>query len=184
MQLTGQDIYQSTMGIIGLGRIGQALAKRAKGFDMRVLYFNRSRKLDAEQESGIEYAELDVLLAQSDFVCLMTPLNDETYHFIGKPELEQMKSTAVLINTARGGIVDEEALYDALTQGKLWAAGLDVFEQEPVRMDHPLLKLPNVVVLPHIGSSSIRTRTLMAELAAENLIRGLRGQQSEHLVNA
>ncbi|MBU5348317.1 2-hydroxyacid dehydrogenase [Paenibacillus lautus] len=184
MQLTGQDIYQSTMGIIGLGRIGQALAKRAKGFDMRVLYFNRSRKLDAEQESGIEYAELDDLLAQSDFVCLMTPLSDETYHLIGKRELELMKSTAVLINSARGGIVDEEALYDALAQGKIWAAGLDVFEQEPIRMDHPLLKLPNVVTLPHIGSASIRTRTLMAELAADNLIRGLLGQRPEHLVNA
>ncbi|MEK5056928.1 2-hydroxyacid dehydrogenase [Paenibacillus shunpengii] len=183
MQLTGQDIYGATMGIIGMGRIGQALAKRAKGFDMRVLYFNRSRKLDAEQENGIEYAELDALLTQSDFVCLMTPLSDETYHLIGKRELELMKSTAVLINTARGGIVDEEALYDALTQGEIWAAGLDVFEQEPIRMDHPLLKLPNVVTLPHIGSASIRTRTLMAELAADNLIRGLLGQRPEHLVN-
>lgn len=181
MQMTGQDIYGSTMGIIGMGRIGQALAKRAKGFDMRVLYYNRSRK--PEHEDGIEYAELDALLAQSDFVCVMTPLSDETYHLIGKRKLELMKSTAVLINTARGGIVDEEALYDALTLGKIWAAGLDVFEQEPIRMAHPLLKLPNVVALPHIGSASIRTRTLMAELAADNLIRGLRGQRPEHLVN-
>lgn len=166
-----------------MGRIGQALAKRAKGFEMRVLYFNRSRKLDAEQESNIEYAELDALLAQSDFLCVMTPMSEETYHLIGKRELDIMKSTAVLINTARGGIVDEEALYDALTQGKIWADGLDVFEQEPVQMDHPLLRLPNVVALPHIGSASIRTRTLMAELAADNLIRGLHGLRPEHLVN-
>lgn len=183
MLLTGQDVYQATMGIIGLGRIGLALAKRAKGFDMQVLYHARSRKADAEEALGLEYAELDDLLARSDFVCVMTPLTPETAHLIGERELRRMKPTAVLINSARGGIIDEQALYRALKEGTIWAAGLDVFEEEPVPLDHPLLTLPNVVALPHIGSASIRTRTRMAELAAENLRAGLSGSRPRHLVN-
>jgi len=181
--LTGQDIHGATMGIIGLGRIGEALAKRAKGFDMRVMYYNRSRKSEAEERYGIEYADLDTLLKVSDFVCIMTPYSPETKNMIGARELSLMKKSAILINTARGGIVDENALYTALKNGTIWAAGLDVFEEEPIQLDHPLLSLPNVVALPHIGSASIRTRTVMAELAAANLQQALTGEVPKYLVN-
>jgi len=183
MLLTGQDIYGATLGIIGMGRIGESLAKRAKGFDMRILYHNRSRKEEAEKTWGIEYADLDSLLRESDFVCVMTPYTEETRNLIGDRELSLMKKSAILINTARGGIVNEAALYEALKQNKIWAAGLDVFEQEPVDPDHPLLTLPNVVTLPHIGSASIQTRTRMAELAAVNLIQGVMGETPQNRVN-
>lgn len=181
--LTGQDVYGATMGIIGLGRIGEALAKRAKAFDMRVLYNSRSRKREAEGRIGVEFADMDSLLKESDFVCVMTPYSPETRNLIGERELALMKRSAILINTARGGIVNEEALHGALTNGTIWAAGLDVFEEEPVKPDHPLLSLPNVVALPHIGSASIRTRTVMAELAAANLRQALTGEIPAHLVN-
>lgn len=175
MQLTGQDIYGATLGIIGLGRIGEALVKRAKGFDMNVLYYNRNRKPEKEQELGICYAEFTELLKQSDYVCLLLPYSSEVYHLIGEKELALMKKTAILINTARGGIVDEEALYYALKKREIWAAGLDVFEREPVPVDHPLLTLPNVVTLPHIGSASVKTRLAMAQLAVDNLTNVLNG---------
>jgi len=183
MLLTGQDVYGATMGIIGLGRIGSAVARRARGFNMRVLYHSTRRNERAEQELGAQYAGLDELLAQSDFVVIMTPLTPRTRGLIGARELALMKPTAVLINAARGGIVDEQALYDALKNGKIWAAGLDVFEREPVPLEHPLLSLPNVTALPHIGSASIRTRIRMAELAAENLLDGLAGRVPRCLVN-
>jgi len=183
MQWTGQDVYGATLGIVGLGRIGAALARRAKGFDMKVLYHSRSRKAEEEAELGLEYAEFDRLLAESDFVCVMTPYTPETHHLIGARELALMKPTAMLINTARGGIVDEEALYEALRNSAISAAGLDVFEREPVPTDHPLLALPNVVALPHIGSASVRTRTRMAELAARNALDGLFGSGPAHWVN-
>ena len=183
MLLTGMDVFGATLGIIGMGRIGEAVAKRAKGFDMRVLYYNRTRREDAEQSLGVEYASLDELLAQSDFVCILTPLTPQTRGLIGERELKRMKRTAVLINSARGGIVDEDALYRALKDGEIWAAGLDVFEEEPVKPDHPLLTLPNVVALPHIGSASVRTRTRMAEMAADNLLEALSGRLPAHLVN-
>jgi len=183
MLLTGQDIYGATMGIVGLGRIGSAVARRALGFNMRVLYHSTRRNEQAERELGVQYAGLDELLAQSDFVVIMTPLTPKTQNLIGARELALMKPTAVLVNTARGGIVDERALYEALKGGTIWAAGLDVFEREPVAPDHPLLSLPNVTALPHIGSASIRTRTRMAELAAENLLDGLAGRVPRCLVN-
>lgn len=183
MLLTGQDIYGATMGIVGLGRIGSAVARRALGFNMRVLYHSTRRNERAERELGVQYAGLDELLRESDFVVIMTPLTPQTRNLIGARELALMKPTAVLINTARGGIVDEQALHDALKNGKIWAAGLDVFEQEPVPTDHPLLSLPNVTALPHIGSASIRTRIRMAELAAENLLDGLAGRVPKCLVN-
>ncbi|MFE0506415.1 2-hydroxyacid dehydrogenase [Peribacillus butanolivorans] len=182
MQLTGQDVHGATMGIIGLGRIGEALAKRAKGFDMDLVYFNRSRKYEQEKELGIEYQPLEKLLQVSDFVCVMLPLTPETTYMIGTEQLDLMKETAVLINTARGGIVDEKALYQALKNRVIWAAGLDVFEEEPVSLDHPLLTLPNVVTLPHIGSASIATRLKMASLAAQNLMDGLAGDTPRNLV--
>lgn len=177
MQLTGQDIFGATIGIIGLGRIGEALVKRAKGFDMNVLYYNRTRKQEKEQELGIQYAELKDLLQQSDYVCILVPYSPEVYHLIGKDELALMKKESILINTARGGIVDEQALYEALKNGDIWAAGLDVFEKEPLPLDSPLLTLPNVVTLPHIGSASVKTRLNMAYLVVDNLISVLNGDQ-------
>ncbi|WP_031515704.1 2-hydroxyacid dehydrogenase [Desulfofalx alkaliphila] len=183
MLLTGQDVYGATLGIIGMGRIGEALAKRAKGFDMRIIYHNRNRKPAVEKELNAEYVDLDVLLKESDFVVIMTPFTPETVNLIGKRELSLMKKTAVLINTARGGIVNEKALYNALVKGEIWAAGLDVFEEEPVPLDNPLLSLPNVVALPHIGSASKKTRMTMANLAAENLLQALAGKTPPNLVN-
>lgn len=183
MLLTGQDIYNSTLGIIGLGRIGEAVARRAAGFHMKVLYFNRSRKVEAEQKLGLTYCSLDTLLAESDFVCMMTPLTPETKNLLTREHFKRMKKTAILINTARGGIVNEQDLYDALCDGELWGAGLDVFEQEPVPLDHPLLTLPNVVTLPHIGSATVATRMRMADVAATNLLQALAGEKPEHLVN-
>ncbi len=182
MQLTGQDIFEATIGIVGMGRIGEAVARRAKGFDMKVLYHNRNQKPEVEDMIGVEYVELDQLLQQSDFVVILTPYSKETVDLISERELSFMKPTAVLINTARGGIVNEEALYNALRDKKIWAAGIDVFETEPVQLDHPLLTLPNVVVLPHIGSASIKTRLKMAELAADNLIKGVTNQTPDHVV--
>lgn len=183
MLLTGQDVFGATLGIIGLGRIGEALSRRANGFGMDVIYHNRSRKLDAEKELGITYTDLETLLSQSDFVCVLTPYTVETENLIGKHELSLMKNTAILINSARGGIVNEEALYEALKNETIWAAGLDVFQCEPINLDHPLLTLSNVVTLPHIGSASIRTRLRMAELATQDLLMGLNHQTPLHLVN-
>lgn len=183
MLLTGQDIYGATLGIIGLGRIGEALARRAKGFSMRILYNNRTRKMGVEEELGIEYVDLNSLLKQSDFVCILVPYTPETINLIGAEELSLMKETAVLINTARGGIVDEMALYTALKNSTIWAAGLDVFEEEPISLEHPLLTLSNVTVLPHIGSASIKTRKNMALLAAQNLLQALQCEIPDNLVN-
>ncbi|WP_456277485.1 2-hydroxyacid dehydrogenase [Bacillus sp. AK128] len=183
MMLTGQDVFGATLGIVGMGRIGEAVAKRAKGFDMEVLYYNRSRKLEAEANLGVTYLELEELLKRSDFVVILVPYNENTKNLITAKALSLMKETAVLINVARGGIVNEADLYTALKQQKIWAAGLDVFEQEPVPLDHPLLTLPNVVALPHIGSASIKTRMKMAELAAQNLLQALSGAVPQNLVN-
>lgn len=169
MQLVGKDVSGATIGIIGMGRIGQAVARRAKGFEMKVLYNNRRRRHEAEEMYGFQYVSLEDLLKQSDFVVIMTPYNSDTEGLIGAQELALMKDDAVLINASRGGIIDETALYDVLKNGKLWAAGLDVFEQEPIAMDHPLLTLPNVVALPHIGSASLETRTAMLMLNVKAL---------------
>ena len=174
--LTGPDVWGKTLGIVGFGRIGQAMARRARGFDMEVFYTARSRKEDAENELGARYAELDELLQTSDFVSLHTPLTEETRHLIGAGELKKMKPESVLVNTSRGPIVDEGALADALAQGRIFAAGLDVYEEEPEV--HPrLLELENVVLAPHIGSASIETRDKMATLAAENISAVLRGEK-------
>lgn len=182
MQYTGMDIFGATLGIIGMGRIGEAVARRAKGFDMNVLYHNRSRKLDAEEMYGFTYAELDELLKQSDFVILLTPLTPETKGLIGERELNLMKKTAAIINVSRGGIVDEQALYEALVSKNIWAAGLDVFEQEPVPVNHPLLTLPNVTVSPHIGSASIRTRLAMMKLNAKDIEAVLEKREAQNRV--
>lgn len=182
MQYTGMDVFGATLGIVGMGRIGEAVARRAKGFDMNVLYHNRSRKLDAEETYGFTYAELDELLKQSDFVILLTPLTPETKGLIGERELNMMKETAAIINVARGGIVDEQALYEALASKKIWAAGLDVFEQEPVPVDHPLLTLPNVTVSPHIGSASIRTRQAMMQMNAKDIEAVLENREPKNRI--
>lgn len=181
--LTGQDVHGATLGIIGAGRIGSAVARRAVGFGMRIVYHNRRPAPALEAETGAAYAPLEELLATADFVVTLVPLTDETYHLIDADRLRLMKSTAVLINAARGPVVDEQALYRALTERWIWAAGLDVWEQEPIRASHPLLSLPNVVALPHIGSASIATRTRMALLAAENLVAAMRGERPAHVVN-
>src|SRR5207253_2563083 len=164
----GQDIHHATLGIIGMGRIGQAVARRARGFDMRVLYNNRTRLAGAEEERlGAEFAERERLLAESDFVVVMAPYSPATHHLIGAAEIAKMKPTAILVNSARGGVVDDAALVDALRERRIAAAGLDVFEGEP-RLDPGYLSLPNVVLTPHIGRSSRATRILMCNTAAGN----------------
>jgi glyoxylate reductase len=181
--LLGQDVYGATLGLIGLGRIGQAVARRARGFDMRVLYHSATRKPEVERELGVGWADLEALLRESDFVSLHVPLTEETRNLIGARELALMKPTAVLINTARGQVVDQEALVATLQGGRLAAAGLDVFQVEPLAADDPLLSLENVVLLPHLGSASVATRRRMAMMAAENLVAGLRGERPPYLVN-
>lgn len=163
MGMTGQNVGGATLGIIGMGRIGEAVARRAQGFGMDVLYHNRTRR----SLEDVRYAGFEELLKVSDYVVILTPLTPETEGMIGADEIALMKETASLINVARGGIVDEMALYEALKDNKIWGAGLDVFEQEPVPLDHPLLTLPNVTVLPHIGSATIQTRLEMMALNAE-----------------
>ncbi|MED1642497.1 D-glycerate dehydrogenase [Brevibacillus agri] len=175
--MAGQSVYGTTLGIIGMGRIGEAVARRAAGFNMRILYHNRNRKEEAEAKTGARLAGLDELLQESDYVVLLTPLTEETRHLMGEREFALMKKSAVFVNVSRGGTVDEGALYEALVSGQIWAAGLDVFRQEPVPLDHPLLSLPNVVALPHIGSATIQTRDEMARLAAANIVAVLSGKE-------
>ncbi len=183
MLLTGVDVHGATLGIVGLGRIGEAVARRARGFSMRVLYANRSARPDVEAALGIERRGLDELLKSSDFVSIHVPLNDSTRHLIGERELNLMKPMAVLVNTSRGPVVNERDLYRALKDRRIFAAGLDVFDTEPIRSDNPLLELDNVVLLPHIGSASIATRTQMAVMAARNLTQVLAGQTPQNPVN-
>ena len=181
--LTGWDIWGSTLGVFGMGRIGQAVARRGRGFRMRVLYYDPFRHSpEVEHELGVEYAPKNELLARADFVTMHCALTPETHHLIGAAELEAMKSTAVLVNTSRGPVVDEAALADALAAGTIAAAGLDVFENEPAV--HPkLLELENVLVVPHIASASVRTRTRMCTQAAENMLAGLDGRRPPNIVN-
>ncbi|MDQ0352824.1 glyoxylate reductase [Alkalibacillus filiformis] len=174
--LAGSDLHHKTLGIVGLGSIGQAVAKRATGFDMNVIYHNRSRKEDVERQLGVQYASFDELLQQSDYVVCMTPLTEETEGMFDQETFRRMKDTAIFINTSRGGVVNEDDLYQALKQGDIKAAGLDVFQDEPIGADHPLISLNEVVALPHIGSSSIETRTEMMELAARNIKKVLNGE--------
>ncbi|MHA1653816.1 MAG: 2-hydroxyacid dehydrogenase [Candidatus Thorarchaeota archaeon] len=184
--LLGVDVYGATLGIVGMGRIGYAMAKRATGFGMTILYTSRSMTditMKAERELGAKRVDLDTLLRSSDFVSIHVPLTKETRHLIDRDKLAVMKPTAILINTARGPVIDEEALAEALANGRIRAAGLDVFEKEPLAADSPLLDLDNVVLTPHIGSASIETRSRMAEICARNLVAGLQGQRPPNLVN-
>jgi lactate dehydrogenase-like 2-hydroxyacid dehydrogenase len=181
--LVGGDVYGQTIGIVGLGRIGQAVARRARGFGMTLLYAGRHRNTTAELELGARYVSLDELLATSDFVTLHVPANAETRHYIGAAQLARMKSTAFLINAARGAVVDQAALVDALRNRRIGGAGLDVFDPEPISPESPLLALDNVVLVPHIGGASLPTRARMAEAAAANTIAVLSGTPPPSCVN-
>lgn len=173
--LLGADLNGATMGIIGLGRIGQAFAQRAKGFNMRLIAYSPRLTPEKAAVVGAEAVSFETLLRESDFISLHSPLTAETRHLINAEALAKMKPTAILINTARGGMIDQDALYNALRNGTIRAAGLDVTDPEPLPSDHPLLQLPNALIIPHIGSASIETRTKMSVMAAENLLAGLNG---------
>lgn len=182
-EMFGKDVHHATLGIIGMGRIGQDVAKRARyGFDMNVLYYNRTRKTDAEEIYGVKYADLNTLLAKSDFVLIMTSLTDETYHMIDEEQFNLMKRDAILINASRGATVNEKALIKALQEKKILGAALDVYEQEPVDKSNPLLRMDNVVLLPHVGSATKKTRRDMAMLAATNLVKALYGEVPPNIV--
>lgn len=183
MGLLGVDVWGATLGIVGMGRIGTAVARRARGFAMRILYYDPTRRPELEAELGAEYAELDDLLAQADFVTLHCPLTPQTRHLINEAALRRMKPTAILINAARGPVVDTDALLCALSEGWIRAAALDVTDPEPLPPDHPLLSLSNCIVVPHIASATISTRNRMARMAAENLLAGLRGERLPYCAN-
>ncbi|WP_130833003.1 glyoxylate/hydroxypyruvate reductase GhrB [[Erwinia] mediterraneensis] len=183
-QQFGVDVHHKTIGILGMGRIGMALAQRAHfGFGMKVLYNARKAHQEAEERFSARGCDLETLLKESDFVCISLPLTEQTHHMIGADQLKLMKPDAILINAGRGPVVDESALIAALKAGTLHAAGLDVFEQEPVAADSELLKLPNVVTLPHIGSATHETRYGMMQDAVENLIAALEGNVRKNCVN-
>jgi len=179
----GSEVNGSTLGILGLGGIGREMAKRGLGFDMKVLYHSRTRKRDLEKAYGLKYASLKRVLAESDFLSIHVPLTPQTNHFIGEKQLKMMKPSSILVNLSRGPVVDTDALHQALTKGTIAGAGLDVFDPEPVPTDHPILGLDNVVVLPHIGSASNRSRRDMHLLAARNLVAGLNGDRLEECAN-
>ena len=180
--LLGQDIHGATLGIAGMGRIGAAVARRAKGFGMNILYTARKPHEDVEQELGARRVSKEDLLAQSDFVSVHTPLTPETRGYIGVAELAQMKPTAVLINTARGPVVDTNALYEAMKVKQIFAAALDVTDPEPLPADHPLYTLDNVLIVPHLASASVKTRDRMAEIAATNMVAAMKGEEPPNRV--
>ena len=183
MYWLGAEVNGTTLGIVGLGQIGLEMAKRGLGFDMRVIYHSRTRKPELEEKYSLEYVPPQDLLSESDFVSLHIPLTPETRHFISEPELRMMKSTAILINLARGPVVDPRALYAALSEKWIQAAALDVTDPEPIPPDDPLLTLDNLVITPHIGSASLSTRREMCMVAARNLAAGIKGEKLEHCAN-
>ena len=172
----GQDVFGATLGIVGLGEIGQAMARRARGFDMHVLYAGRTRKPESEARLTCEFVSLDDLLSRSDFVSLHVPLNAETRAMIGARELRQMKPSALLVNTSRGSVVDQQELIAALRAGTIAGAALDVTDPEPLPLDNPLYGFPNVIITPHIASASLATRSNMADMAAANIVEVLAGR--------
>jgi glyoxylate reductase len=179
--MLGREAHGMTLGIVGMGAIGSQVAKRARAFDMKVLYSNR-RQRKGDAALGVEYRPLDSLLGESDYVMLTCPLTEETRNLINAEALAKMKPTATLVNIARGGVVDTQALYEALRDGVIQGAGLDVTEPEPLPRDHPLLQLDNVTVVPHLGSATVETRREMARLSVENLFLGLEGKPLLHEV--
>jgi lactate dehydrogenase-like 2-hydroxyacid dehydrogenase len=180
----GQDVHEACLGIVGLGQIGREIAKRARGFDMDIAYHSRTRYPDAEAEYGVRYVEFPDLLAQADFVVLSVPLTPQTHHLISGPQLAMMKPSAILINVSRGPVVDPAALYEALRDGQIARAALDVTSPEPISPDDPLLTLDNLVITPHIGSAALPTRLNTMKLAARNLVAGLKGEPMEACANA
>ncbi len=179
--LLGKDVHDATLGLLGFGRIGQAVARRGLGFGMRVLYYDPF--VGREVQDLGEPVDLETLWSESDFLSIHVPLTEQTYHLVDANALGKMRRGAVLVNTARGPVVDHAALLDALTSGKLAAAALDVTDPEPLPSDHPLVRLPNCIVTPHIASASVATRAKMAVIAAENLLAGLEGRCLPHCVN-
>lgn len=177
--LLGADFVGATLGIIGFGRIGRAVAKRAQGFDMRVIFYDPT----AQPVYGANPVDIDTLLRMSDFVSIHVPLTEGTRHLVNAEFLAKMKPNSILVNTSRGGVVDQSALYDVLKAEKIFAAALDVTDPEPLPMDHPLLELGNCLIVPHLGSASRHTRDMMSLLAAANLIAGLRGERLPNCVN-
>jgi len=182
--MLGREVHGATLGIIGMGNIGRQVARRARAFDMTVLYCNRHTRPEVERELGVRFAPLDELLTQSDYVMLIVPLTDQTRGLIGPAELALMKPSATLINLARGPVVQTEALLRALEQKRIAAAALDVTDPEPLPRDHGLLALSNVVITPHLGSATEQTRRRMAEMSVENLLAGLRGEPLPHTVRS
>ncbi len=183
MNLLGVDVHGATLGIIGLGRIGSAVARRGRGFGMKLAYYSRGRHTEIENEIGIKFMDLNTLLGECDFLSIHTRLTPETYHLIGEKEFHRMKSNCILVNTSRGAVVDGNALYEALSQHKIAYAALDVTDPEPIPPDHPLLKLDNALITPHIGSASMATRIKMGSMVAENLFAGLNGEMPPNPVN-
>lgn len=181
--LLGEDVHGKTLGIVGLGRIGSAVAKRARGFDMKIMYYDPERSPTRESELGVEYSTLERLLEESDYVTLHVPLTPQTRHMIGKRELQKMRRTAFIVNTSRGPIIDESALIKALKNRWVAGAALDVCESEPIAANSPLVKFENIVLAPHIASASFSTRSRMAEMAARNLITALKGETPSNLAN-
>jgi glyoxylate reductase len=179
----GQDVHGATLGIVGLGQIGREIARRAGGFDMRIIYHSRTRNVAAEDEHGVRYVDFPTLLGESDFVVLSVPLTPETHHLISAAELAAMKPTGILINVSRGPVVDPVALYEALRSGVIARAALDVTSPEPIPTDDPLLTLDNLVITPHIGSAALPTRLNTMKLAARNLVAGLTGEALEACAN-
>lgn len=183
--LLGADITGATLGIIGFGRIGQAVARRASGFDMKIIYTSKNRcDKELEKKLNAEFVSFETLLKESDFVTIHTPLTSDTYHLFGKSQFELMKRSAIFINTARGAIVNQDELYNALVNKKIAGAAIDVTDPEPINSDSPLLGLNNLVIAPHIGSASYKTRKKMADMAIENLIAGLKGSELPYRVDA
>ncbi|MDL1912741.1 D-glycerate dehydrogenase [Chloroflexi bacterium CFX6] len=182
MLLLGNEIKGATLGLVGFGRIGRAMAKRALGFEMRVIFYDPGKE-DNDPELNARRVDFETLLAESDFVSLHTPLTPDTHHLIDAEALSRMKPTATLVNTSRGPVVDMDALYEALRDKRIFAAGLDVTDPEPLPPDHPLLSLENLVIAPHIASASVTARGNMARMAAQNLIAGLKGERLPNCVN-
>lgn len=180
--MLGREVHSKTLGIVGLGRIGRQVARRARGFDMNVCYFNRNRRMDVEYEMGVRYVSFDELLAASDFIMLTCPLTEATRGLIGREAFAKMKPGATLVNISRGPVVDTEALTEALQSNRIAGAALDVTDPEPLPREHPLLKQPNLTIAPHLGSATLETRQRMAEMSIENLLAGLRGEALPHEV--
>jgi glyoxylate reductase len=184
MLLLGREVSGATIGIVGLGRIGKEVAKRARGFDMRVIAFDPFEDLEFARDHQVTYVPLEQLLVESDFVTLHVALTPDSHHLIGASELGRMKPTAILVNASRGPVVDTDALVDALRSGSILGAALDVTDPEPLAADHPLVNMTNCIVVPHTASATVQTRDRMAELAAQNLLSGLRGERPTAAVNA